>query len=115
MVDFDAAAAGPADAQTRSALEFDNSTGWHVSLTTARLHVGAVYLEETLPVSGSGATNCYLPGTYVAQITDGLDVDLLSSTPQNFPTRGHGTTLFALAAQVWLTDGLVDTATQPPI
>jgi hypothetical protein len=114
VVDFDAAAAGPVDAHAGSALEFVTGSGWQISLTTARLHVGAMYLEDSLPASGSQPTSCILPGIYVAQVTDGLDVDLLSSTPQKFPTRGHGTTLFALAGQVWLTQGAVDDLEQPP-
>src|SRR5450432_2886562 len=113
IVDFDAAAAGPADAHAGSALEFETGLGWQVSLTTARLHVGAVYLDDTKPASGAQPTSCILPGTYVAQVTDGLDVDLLSSAPQKFPTRGHGTTLLALSAQVWLTQGPVDDLVQP--
>jgi len=115
VVDFDAAAAGPADAHAGSTLDFTTDSGWQVSLATARLHVGAVYLEDAIPTSGSGATTCFLPGTYIAQVTDGLDVDLLSGTPQMFPTRGHGTTLFAGAGQVWLTDGAIDSATQPAV
>jgi hypothetical protein len=114
VVDFDAAAAGPAGAHAGSALEFETGSGWQVSLTTARIHVGAMYLDDTQPASGAQPTSCILPGTYVAQVTDGLDVDLLSSSPQKFPTRGHGTTLLALSGQVWLTQGPVDESEQPP-
>jgi hypothetical protein len=82
-------------------------------LTDARLHIGAVYLDESNLTSGAQPTSCVLPGTYVAQVTQGLDVDLLSGTPQPFPALGHGTTLLARAAQVWLTQGPVDQAEQP--
>jgi hypothetical protein len=102
VIDFPAAAAGPTDAQVGKPLVFDTDRGWHVVLTKATLHVGAVYLNQSQPVSGSQATTCVLPGTYVAQVTTGLDVDLLSPTPQRFPTLGHGTTLDALVGQVWL-------------
>ena len=113
VVDFEAAAAGPANAQAGSALEFRTGLGWTVSLTTARLHIGALYLDESQSVSGAQPTSCVLPGTYVAEVTQGLDVDLLSGTPQPFPVRGHGTTLLARAGQVWLTQGPVDDAEQP--
>jgi hypothetical protein len=108
VIDFPAAAAGPIDAATLRANGFDTSLGWHVVLTKAVLHVGAAYLSQAQPVSGAQATNCILPGTYVAQITTGLDVDLLSSEPAPFPSLGHGTTLEALVGQVWLSGGADD-------
>jgi hypothetical protein len=114
VVDFQAAAAGPVGAQAGTPLEFQTSLGWSVSLTTARMHVGAVYLDESPSISGAQPTSCILPGIYVAQVTQGLDVDLLSSSPQRFPELGHGTTLLALAGQVWLTQGPIDAPEQPP-
>jgi hypothetical protein len=111
LVDFQAAAAGPADANAGQPFAFTTDRGWHVVLTTATLHVGALYLDQSAPVSGSQGTNCILPATYVAQVipplsSTGIDVDLLSSTPQPFPASGQGTTLPpALLGQVWLTGG----------
>lgn len=103
VIDFRAAAAGDSDKA-----EFTSDRGWHVVLTKATLHVGAVYLDGSLPVSGAQGTACILPGTYVAEVTVGRNVDLLSSAPQFFPALGHGTTLDARAGQVWLTGGDVD-------
>jgi len=114
VVDFEAAAAGPENAQAGTPLEFTTSLNWLVTLTAARLHVGAVYLDESNLTSGAQPTSCILPGTYVAQVTQGLDVDLLSASPQPFPVLGHGTTLLARAAQVWLTQGPIGDAEQPP-
>ena len=109
VIDFPAAAAGPDRAAAAGApLEFTNDRGWHVVLTKAKLHVGALYLSQSQPVSGAQVTSCVLPGTYVAQITTGLDVDLLSPVPQRFPALGHGTTLDALVGQVWLSGGAED-------
>jgi hypothetical protein len=108
VVDFPVAAAGPADAPVGKPFELQTDRGWHVVLTKAKLHVGALYLGLSQPVSGAQNTSCILPGTYVAQVTRGLDVDLLSPTPQRFPVLGHGTTLPALVGQVWLTGGPVD-------
>ncbi len=110
VVDFPVAAAGAVDATPGKPYELVTDRGWHVVLTKATLHVGALYLGQSLPVSGAQNTACVLPGTYVAQVTTGMDVDLLSPSPQRFPTLGHGTTLQALVGQVWLTGGPIDTA-----
>jgi hypothetical protein len=63
-------------------------------------------------VSGAQDTPCILPGTYVAQMTSGMDVDLLSPRPQLFPSRAHGSTSRAIVGQLWLTGvaGDIDTA-----
>jgi hypothetical protein len=106
-VSFSAAAAGPSDA-TGESLVFTTDKGWAVTLTKARLHVGAVYLDQSVPLSGAGVTACILPGTYVAQVTSPVDVDLLSATPVRFPTPGQGITGSAAIAQVWLTGGDVN-------
>jgi hypothetical protein len=109
IVDFPAVVVTAPEAK-----DFTNDRGWHVVLTKAKLHIGAVYLDSALPVSGAQSTECILPGTYVGELTNGLDVDLLSPTAQPFPDLGHGTTTPARAAQVWLTAGdvnLVDDST----
>jgi hypothetical protein len=106
-VSFSAAAAGPADA-TGQSLTFTSDHGWAVTLTKAKLHVGAVYLDQSVPTSGSGVTACILPGTYVAEVPSGIDVDLLAAAPVRFPSPGQGTTGAAAVAQMWLTGGDVN-------
>ncbi len=103
-VEFHAAAAG-AQAATDGTLEFDNGVGYHVTLTRARLHIGAVYLNQSVPSSGSQATGCILPGIYVGEVLGSLDVDALSSKAQPFPVKGDGTTYAAKAGELWLTGG----------
>jgi hypothetical protein len=103
VVNFDATASGTSD--TRAGMDFATELGWHVALNEATLHVGAVYLNESMPVSGAQPTDCILPGTYVAEVTEGLDINLLSPEPQPFGRRGTGTTLPALAGEVWLVGG----------
>ncbi len=111
VISFEAAAAGAEDARTGQPYEFITDRGWNVSLTTAKLHIGAVYLNRSMPVSGVQNTSCILPGTYVGQITDGLDVDLLSPERQPFPVKGEGVTEPpAIVAQVWLTGARIDSA-----
>jgi hypothetical protein len=113
-VDFQVAAAGPADAVAGQPLAFTNSAGWEVVLNQAKLHIGAVYLDESRPISGGQATGCYLTGTYVAQETSGLDVDLLNPGLQLFPAKAHGITEpAALIGQVWLTGGDINASTDP--
>jgi hypothetical protein len=113
-VDFSAAAAGPADAVAGQPLTFTTGAGWDVVLAQATLHIGAVYLDESRPISGGQATGCYLTGTYVAQETSGLDVDLLNPGLQIFPAKAHGITEpTALIGQVWLTGGDINASTDP--
>jgi hypothetical protein len=110
---FAVAAAGPADAVAQQPLSF-SSGGFELVLTRATLHIGAVYLDESQSVSGGQATGCYLTGTYVAQETSSLDVDLLDSTAQRFPASALGITDPApLVGQVWLTGGEVNQASDP--
>jgi len=109
-VDFVAVASGPVDAVEGQPLVFDTSRGWHVTLETARIHIGAIYLADSEPVSGTQATSCLLPGTYVAQVTQGGDFDLLSGAAQPFPVLGRGTTTESRSGQVWLTGGDVNEA-----
>jgi len=113
VVDFDAVASGPADAIAGEPLSFEGSRGWQVTLSQASMHIGALYLAEAMPVSGAQATSCILPGSYVAQVVEGRDIDLLSAEPQAFPARGRGTTLEARAGQVWLTSNDVNLANVP--
>jgi hypothetical protein len=110
LVTFEVAAAGPPTA-SGPGFAFDNGFGWHIVLDKAQLHMGAIYLNLTVPSSGSQFTNCILPGVYTAQQLSGLTVDALSATPQPFPTPGTGTNDAAKAAEVWLTGGDVNAAT----
>jgi len=106
--------AGPVDANPGQPLRFTTDLGWRVVLTKATLHVGAVYLNQSAPVSGAQSTGCILPGTYVAQVTSGIDADLLSPALQRFPGPGSGTTIPpALVGQVWLTGGDINTVSDP--
>ncbi len=111
-VDFQVAAAGPDDSVAGQPLAFTTSAGWDIVLTQAKLHIGAVYLDESRPISGGQATGCYLTGTYVAQETSALDVDLLNPGLQPFPAKAHGITEpAALIGQVWLTGGDINAST----
>src|SRR5207245_11274119 len=92
-------------------LSLDTSAGYHVSLTRALLHVGAVYLNESNPNPGAGPAPCVLPGIYVAEVFGPVTVDLLSPLLQSFPALGEGTETAAKTAEVWLTGGDVNAQT----
>jgi len=114
LVTFRAAAAGPADVVQGQPYTFVTARNYTVSLTMATLHVGGVYLNIAHPLSGAQSTDCINPGLYVAEVTSGLDVDVLNPNPQPFPVKGEGTQTLAAIAEVWLTHGdvndLMDTA-----
>ena len=113
-VNFAAAAAGPQDA-TGGPLHFLNDIGYDVTLTRAKLHVGAMYLNQTVPTSGSQETGCTLPGIYVAQVPGSLEVDALSPALQLFATPGEGIASPALAGELWLTGGDINTVDDPTV
>jgi hypothetical protein len=93
----------------------DTALGWHVELTQATLHLGAVYLNLAVPISGSQETNCILPGIYTAEELAALDVDALSTAPQPFPQPATGTNDLARTAEVWLTGGNVNAGADPTV
>jgi hypothetical protein len=105
---FSAAAAGPLEAGPSHSLEFTTGLGYRVTLTRANVHIGAVYLNRSLPLPGAQETSCIQPGMYIAEVTRGLDVDALSPTRQPFPGEGEALAYHALAAEVWLTGGDVN-------
>lgn len=105
LLAFDAFAAGPEDAVAGQAYTFQNSRGYTITLTRARLHVGAVYLNRSRPTSVGSSTSCFLSGVYGAEVTSGLDVDILSSDLQPFPEQGSGTTEPVRTGEVWLFGG----------
>jgi hypothetical protein len=110
VVAFDVAAAGADGAAT-----LDTPLGWHVVLTRAKLHLGAVYLNLSVPISGSQETSCILPGVYTAEELSAIDVDVLSTSLQPFPARGTGTDDEARTGEVWLTGGDVNASSDSTV
>ncbi len=104
LVGFTAYAAGVADG-TR---ELDTGLGYHVSLTAARAHVGAVYLRLGQSNPGSANASCVGDTTYGLQVPGPVDVDLLSTTPQPFSVPGSATTDLDQSGEIWLVNGDVN-------
>jgi hypothetical protein len=115
LVAFNAAAAGPADAVAGQPLVFTNGRGYQVTLTRATLHVGALYLNRSVPSSGSQAQGCVLPGIYSGQVTVPLTVDVLSPAAQAFPAAGEGTADAVRTGEVWLFGGDPFSSVDPTI
>jgi hypothetical protein len=84
---------------------FVTGSGYAVTLTTAKLHMGAVYLNQYNPESGAGTMPCVLDGIYVAQLFGPLDLDLLSPEMVAFPQAGSGIEALAYTAQIFLLEG----------
>lgn len=106
LFEIEAYAAGAADGD--GSLRFRNSRDYQVTLDEARLFVGGLYLNRSRPTSVSSDTSCTLAGIYVAQVLSGREIDLLSPTPQPFPSTGFATSEPALSGEVWLTRGDVN-------
>jgi len=106
LVTFSGEASGPSDAV--APLSFTTGAGADVTLTAAELHLGAVYLNQSVPASGAAAGPCVSPGIYVGQVFGPLDVDLLSPAAVPFPSAGEGTETQARTAEVWLSGGDVN-------
>jgi hypothetical protein len=79
------------------------------------MHIGAVYFDEAPPGTGFDGPVCIASGVYAAQVPGPVDVDLLSSAPQEFTVYGNGSTDTAQSWQVWLTDGDVNEVNFTPI
>jgi hypothetical protein len=88
-----------------------------IQLTAATMHIGAVYFNQATPsATGFGVgTQCIASTLFAAQVPGPVDVDLLSTTPQEFSVTGSGTSDTALSWQLWLTDGDVNAANASPI
>jgi len=114
LVSFDVTASGPPTA-AGPGFAIDNGLGWHVMLDQAQLHIGAIYLNRSVPSSGAQVTSCILPGVYTAQELAGLTVDVLSATPQPFPARGTGTSDLPNAAELWLTGGDINASSDTTV
>lgn len=115
LVTFHAAAAGPADSVSGQPLVFTNALGYQVTLARARLHIGGIYLNRSVPSSGAQATSCVLPGIYSGEVTSPLDVDVISPVPQPFPADGEGTSDLSQTAEVWLFGSDVNATADPTV
>jgi hypothetical protein len=107
LVTFQAFASGPSDVS--GSLDFDTGAGFHVHLTEARMHIGAVYFRLGQTNPGDANASCVGDTTYGLQVPGPVDVDVLSSQPQPFSVLGNATTDLDRSAEMWLVSGDINT------
>lgn len=105
-----ASAAPEVGAVAGQPLRFTTPRGFDVTLTTARVFVGAMYLSTVEPTTASGSLEepCVANGITTGEVRGGLEIDALDPTPQPFPSEGFGSTLPTRSASLWLTNGDVN-------
>ena len=106
LVTFHAYASGLAGAD--GPIEFDTGSGFHVRLAEGRMHVGAVYLRLGRANPGSANASCVGDTTYGLQVPGSVDVDVLSSAPQEFSVLGDATTDLDQSGEIWLVEGSIN-------
>jgi hypothetical protein len=92
--------------------------GYTIQLTFAQMYIGAIYIDEAPLATGAESPTCLNPGVYAAQVPGGVELNLLSTSPQPFSVQGDGTADVGQSWEMWLTDGDVNnpdnaTATTP--
>jgi hypothetical protein len=105
VVAFQAQASGDPAIVAGAPLTFTTPRGFDVTLTRARLTVGALYLNQQNPQSYSLEQSCIQEGIYSGEVRGGLTVDALSPEAQPFPGEGNGTDNPTRTAELWLTGG----------
>jgi hypothetical protein len=108
LITFSAYAAGASGAAEPFTTFVGADAAYSVRLTLAKMYIGALYFDESPPATGFDTPVCITPDIYAAQVPGGLEVNLLSSTPQAFPTSGNGSADTALSWDLWLTNGDVN-------
>lgn len=107
LVTFKAQASAAPDigAVAGQPLRFSTPRGFDVTLSTARVYVGALYFSTVTPMTASGAQEapCVAPGITTGEVRGGQAFDALDPTPQPFPVEGVGSDLPTRSAAVWLT------------
>jgi hypothetical protein len=90
-----------------------SSNGFTIQLTSAQMYLGAVYVNEAPAQNGStfNTPACIDTGIYCAQVPGGVEVNLLSATPQPFSVQGSASADLGQSWQLYLVDGDVNEPT----
>jgi hypothetical protein len=105
LITFPAYASGVSAASQPFTTYVGANPAYSVQLTRASMYIGALYFDESPPSTGFDTPICITPDIYAAQVPGGLEVNLLSATPQPFATQGNGSADVALSWDIWLTNG----------
>ena len=111
-VTFKASAAGPKEAVAGTALVFQTRTGFEVSLTSAKLHLQALYLDRRDRSRPERESSCYSADAYVGELRASIDVDLLDGKPKAFAAEGDALSGAVNSADVWLGEGEINAFSQ---
>jgi hypothetical protein len=103
VITFHAYATGPSGAD--GSLTFDTGLGFHVELTQAAMHIGAVYLRLGQANPGSANASCVGDTTYGLQVPGPVDFNVLANTPQEFSVLGSATNDTDQSGEIWLVYG----------
>lgn len=116
LVSFKAAGAGPKDAVKGAPLSFavraSSGKVFSVTLSRAKMHVQAVYLNRVTSTGTQRDDGCYEATSYIGEVRADLDIDALDPSPQYFPKDGTALADRALTADLWLGSGAIDDFTQ---
>jgi hypothetical protein len=106
LITFSAFAQGaPGASSSFTTYDDKGNPAYSVRLTRASMYLGALYFDESPPSTGFDSPVCITPDIYAAQVPGGLEVNLLSDSPQPFTTPGNGSAATALSWDIWLTNG----------
>jgi len=111
LITFSAYASGASGAAGPfTTYDASGKPAYTVQLTRAKMHLGALYFDQSPPSSGFDSPTCITPDLYAAQVPGGIDVDLLSTTPQPFATAGNGSLTEKFIEQALVELGVLATA-----
>lgn len=108
-ISFHAYASGPMAAA--GSLSFDTGAGFHVELTRATMHIGAVYLRLGQTNPGSANASCVGDTTYGLQVPGPVDFDVLNAAPREFSVLGSATSDPDQSGEIWLVYGDINQVT----
>jgi hypothetical protein len=109
LITFDAYASGVAAASQPFTVKGQGGIpDYTIQLTSASMYIGAVYFDEAPTSTGFDAPVCNTSDIFAAQVPGGVQVNLLSTEPQEFFVYGSGSADVALSWDLWLTSGDID-------
>jgi hypothetical protein len=116
LISFTPYAAGAPNAGQPFVVSGGPGTGqtYSVQLTSASMYIGAAYFDESPTSTSFDAPVCNTADVFAAQVPGGVQVNLLSTEPQEFAVYGSGSADVALSWDLWLTNGDINEPNDTP-
>jgi hypothetical protein len=108
VVTFQMSASGDNQVVSGGPLTFVTARQYEVTLTQAKLFIGAVYFSAQNPQNYQLETSCIQPGVYTGEIRAPITINLLSPEAIDFQIEGNGTDLLTQSAEIWLSESVVN-------